>query len=223
MLSRFPTARRSPKTSEFVHPSLTPTRSICCRNTDNRNSSTGDQSAMILIVAGRLLITSSVVAQPKVQSLHQDTVRNACSGPQLDGIVGMTKAWQFFIQKEIGADEENAIPMIVWKKGTSWEDQATQSRALGRSKTLTCCVSKYWSRERQWCNSCPIHRPCSLTSYCAIFCPTPKPDIKHGNSFAHTARLTKDFLEQNTCNARVNPWPALSPDLNPIEQLRSEV
>ncbi|GFR74509.1 transposable element Tcb1 transposase [Elysia marginata] len=37
------------------------------------------------------------------------------------------------------------------------------------------------------------------------------------NAGAHTARYTQQFLEQS--NFQVLPWPALSPDLNPIEQL----
>ncbi|GFS18330.1 transposable element Tcb1 transposase [Elysia marginata] len=37
------------------------------------------------------------------------------------------------------------------------------------------------------------------------------------NARAHTARYTQQFLEQSDVQAL--PWPALSPDLNPIEHL----
>lgn len=39
----------------------------------------------------------------------------------------------------------------------------------------------------------------------------------HDNAPCHTARLVKDFLVQE--NVSVLPWPAQSPDLNPIENL----
>ena len=39
--------------------------------------------------------------------------------------------------------------------------------------------------------------------------------LQHDNARAHSARQTVAFLQQN--NIRVVPWPALSPDLNPIE------
>ncbi|GFR58220.1 transposable element Tcb1 transposase [Elysia marginata] len=41
--------------------------------------------------------------------------------------------------------------------------------------------------------------------------------FQQGNARAHTARYTQQFLEQS--NVQDLPWPALSPDLNPIEHL----
>lgn len=41
----------------------------------------------------------------------------------------------FHTRREFSAYNENAISMIVWKKGLPWEDQATWSRALVCSKT----------------------------------------------------------------------------------------
>ena len=40
---------------------------------------------------------------------------------------------------------------------------------------------------------------------------------QHDNARCHVARLCQDFLNQN--HIRVLPWPALSPDLSPIEHL----
>jgi hypothetical protein len=39
------------------------------------------------------------------------------------------------------------------------------------------------------------------------------------NARCHVARVCQDFLNQN--HIRVLPWPALSPDLSPIEHLLS--
>ncbi|GFS18804.1 transposable element tcb1 transposase [Elysia marginata] len=38
--------------------------------------------------------------------------------------------------------------------------------------------------------------------------------FQQDNARAHTARYTQQFLKQS--NVQVLPWPALSPDLNPI-------
>ena len=40
---------------------------------------------------------------------------------------------------------------------------------------------------------------------------------QHDNARAHTARATRDFLQQQ--NIRIMPWPVLSPELTPIEHL----
>ena len=41
--------------------------------------------------------------------------------------------------------------------------------------------------------------------------------FQHDNARPHTAIVTRDFLTNNHINTL--PWPALSPDLNPIEHL----
>jgi len=45
--------------------------------------------------------------------------------------------------------------------------------------------------------------------------------IQHDNARCHVARVCQDFLNQN--HIRVLPWPALSPDLSPIEHLLDEL
>ena len=44
---------------------------------------------------------------------------------------------------------------------------------------------------------------------------------QHDNAPAHRARLTNDFLQQN--NVRCMDWPALSPDMAPIEHIWDEL
>ncbi|GFR71384.1 transposable element Tc1 transposase [Elysia marginata] len=41
--------------------------------------------------------------------------------------------------------------------------------------------------------------------------------FQQDNAIVHKARYTQQFLEHS--NVQVLPWPALSPDLNPIEHL----
>ena len=41
--------------------------------------------------------------------------------------------------------------------------------------------------------------------------------FQHDNACPHSARVTQDFLRQNGVN--VMDWPAVSPDMNPIEHL----
>ncbi|WAQ94934.1 TCB2-like protein [Mya arenaria] len=41
--------------------------------------------------------------------------------------------------------------------------------------------------------------------------------LMHDNARPHVARVTTQFLHQNNVNAM--PWPAVSPDLNPIEHI----
>jgi transposase len=45
--------------------------------------------------------------------------------------------------------------------------------------------------------------------------------FRHDNARCHVARVFQDFLNQN--HIRVLPWPALSPDLSPIEHLWDEL
>ena len=45
--------------------------------------------------------------------------------------------------------------------------------------------------------------------------------FQHDNARCHVARVCQDFLNQN--HIRVLPWPALSPDLSPIEHLWDEL
>ena len=40
----------------------------------------------------------------------------------------------------------------------------------------------------------------------------------HDNAKPHTAKLTKQWLDNNTPDY-IRDWPAISPDLNPIENL----
>ena len=44
--------------------------------------------------------------------------------------------------------------------------------------------------------------------------------FQYDNGRCHVARVCHDFLNQN--HIRVLPWPALSPDLSPIEHLWDE-
>ena len=41
--------------------------------------------------------------------------------------------------------------------------------------------------------------------------------FQQDNARPHTAQLTTAYMQQN--NIRLLPWPAVSPDLSPIEQL----
>ena len=45
--------------------------------------------------------------------------------------------------------------------------------------------------------------------------------LMHDGALLHTARATRALLQANRINAL--PWPSLSPDLNPIENIRDVI
>ena len=49
----------------------------------------------------------------------------------------------------------------------------------------------------------------------------PRTQLMHDNARPHTARLTTNYLQAN--NVQVIPWPAMTPDMNPIEHVWAEL
>jgi hypothetical protein len=68
-----------------------------------------------------------------------------------------------------------------------------------KRETWSSYLPESWPGDRQWRNSCPLHRSSSETACCATF--------RTSSSCAHTARATTDFLQH----------------LNPIEHLWDEI
>lgn len=86
---------------------------------------------MIRFVVGKQLISLHVAVQQNIQASNVNTVRNAYSGLQIDGIGVINSGGRpFFLTKAViafrpliaerqyAADEENGILMIVWQKRT---------------------------------------------------------------------------------------------------------
>lgn len=119
--------KRSPEgyntTSGYAHPLSTPVRSICYCNTDSQTDNR--DSPIIQFFVDWLTIFWNAVAQPRVQSLHQDIVKNTYNGQQLDwnggsnnGIISSLLlkadiAYQSLMkERESGTDEE--ITLFRW-------------------------------------------------------------------------------------------------------------
>ena len=43
--------------------------------------------------------------------------------------------------------------------------------------------------------------------------------LMHDNARPHVARICRQFQNRNNVNVNVLPWPAVSPDMNPIEHI----
>lgn len=114
---------------------------------------------------------------PKGHSLHQVIVRTL----SVDYNSTELSAWQvaeyhlklrmpvFQTRMKFSANNENAISMIVWKKGVPSNDQATWSRALNCSK-LDITVFQHIGPVWGYGVIAAQYRQCSSTLYCATFC-----------------------------------------------------
>lgn len=116
---------------------------------------------MLLFVAGSLLIISRSSLSQRSTPYTKTPSGTLAVGYNSTDLAAWRKA-VFHTQREIGTDDENAILMIVWKKGTSWEDRVTWPKTLDRFKTLTCRVSFVgYGRTSQWQSSNAWFAPCT--------------------------------------------------------------
>lgn len=200
------------------------------RHPDRQQEFIRDQLAMIRFVVGNKLITSmspsSKMSKPQTQT-NLDTVRNAYSGLQIDGIgvinkegvsSFLTKSVVSFrpliVEREYGAREKNGIMTIVLQKKTPGEGQESYNGEVliySEGFDLSSCFfsSKYWSRQTKD-NSLTAARYINqvLQPHIVQHFARYQKLFQHSNARVHMTRATKDILEQN--NFRVMPWPALN-------------
>ena len=114
------------------------------------------------------------------------------------------------VEFEFLKEEGNVLLIIVSLRGTDLEVGVLWYRVVlwaeGKQISLLCKATSMLK--------VTLTRFCNLKLFLSLHGPA---ILMHDNARPHVARICRQFLNRN--NVNVLPWPAVSPDMNPIEHI----
>ncbi|KAK7109702.1 hypothetical protein V1264_013696 [Littorina saxatilis] len=193
------------------------------------SGTTRDQPVARQCAEDLLSETSKTAVQLEDESSLKDIAWRASSGPRITStgtgdngetlcspIRSVTALVMLMGVSECGKEEVNAMLMTASWNTMPRVDQTSWSGVESAStKPCDLCFSTILVLVGETASQ---HSAIWIRSYSLMSCPFSRPTetvLQQDNARSHTARVSQAFLEYH--NIDIMAWPALRPDLNPIE------